>query len=188
ILYSVILTGQVDPAFTTSEGAWVWVFVTLVLGFMRELFTSNIHQAFLDFNPAQLFVGSFLLLILLGALALMLPEATYEPISLIDALFMSTSAVCVTGMLVLDTALDFTPFGQGILLLLFQLGGLGIMTFTSFFSFFFRGENQLQKSIAHPGNHVFRPVDSGLFHAQNHIAIYAWIRAFGRYSHIWFTG
>ncbi|HLU94384.1 MAG TPA: potassium transporter TrkG [Membranihabitans sp.] len=147
ILYSVILTGQVDPAFTTSEGAWVWVFITLVLGFMRELFTSNIHQAFLDFNPAQLFVGSFLLLILLGALALMLPEATYEPISLIDALFMSTSAVCVTGMLVLDTALDFTPFGQGILLLLFQLGGLGIMTFTSFFSFFFRGKTSYKNQL-----------------------------------------
>ena len=83
----------------------------------------------------------------MGALLLMLPRATYEGMSFLDALFTSTSAVCVTGLIVVDTATYFTPFGQGIILLLIQIGGLGILTFASYFSFFFRGissfENQL---------------------------------------------
>lgn len=147
ILYFVILPGQVEPSFATSEGTWVWVFVTFLFGLMREIFTSNIHHALLDFNPAQLFVGSFMMLIILGALALKLPNATYQPISLLDAFFTATSAVCVTGLIVLDTGKDFTPFGQGLILLLIQLGGLGIMTFTSFFSFFFRGETSYKNQL-----------------------------------------
>ncbi|MBY5956860.1 hypothetical protein KUV50_01850 [Membranicola marinus] len=147
ILYFIILPGQVSASFITSEGAWIWVFVTLLFGLMGEIFTSNIHRAFLDFNPAQLFVGSFFVLIVLGAFALKLPTATYESISLLDAFFTATSAVCVTGLIVLDTAKDFTPFGQGLLLLLIQLGGLGIMTFTSFFSFFFRGETSYKNQL-----------------------------------------
>ena len=147
LLYAVILPGQLDGVNTTSEGAWIWVFITLILGFIRELFTSNIHQAFLDFNPAQLFVGSFLVMILLGAFALKLPNATHEPILMIDALFTATSAVCVTGLVVLDTGNDFRPLGQGLILLMIQLGGLGIMTFTSFFSFFFRGKTSYKNQL-----------------------------------------
>mgnify|MGYP002344569966 FL=1 len=60
----------------------------------------------------------------------MLPMSTYKGISFIDALFTSTSAVCVTGLIVLDTAKDFTFFGQLIILVLIQFGGLGIMTFS----------------------------------------------------------
>ncbi|MEZ5057931.1 MAG: potassium transporter TrkG [Saprospiraceae bacterium] len=78
---------------------------------------------------------------------LMLPKATYEGISFIDALFTSTSAVCVTGLIVVDTGSYFTHFGQSIIIVLIQIGGLGIMTFASYFSYFFRGrtsyENQL---------------------------------------------
>lgn len=147
ILYFIILPGHMASTFITSEGAWIWVFTTLWFGLMREIFTSNIHRAFLDFNPAQLFVSSFLVLIILGAFALKLPTATYESISLLDAFFTATSAVCVTGLIVLDTGKDFTPFGQGLILLLIQLGGLGIMTFTSFFSFFFRGETSYKNQL-----------------------------------------
>src|SRR5690606_16247266 len=71
----------------------------------------------------------------------------YEPISLIDALFTATSAVCVTGIVVLDTGKDFTPIGQGLILMLIQLGGLGIMTFTSFFSFFFRCKSSYKNQL-----------------------------------------
>lgn len=49
----------------------------------------------------------------------------------LDAVFTATSAVCVTGLIVVDTATYFTPLGQGFLLLLIQLGGLGIITFTT---------------------------------------------------------
>lgn len=78
-----------------------------------------------------LFVGSFAVLIGLGTLLLMLPRATPDgnPIGLLDALFTSTSAVCVTGLIVRDTATEFTEFGQIIILILIQLGGLGIIIF-----------------------------------------------------------
>ena len=92
-------------------------------------------------RPPTLFIGSFLFLILTGTLLLLLPRATREGITLIDALFTSTSAGCVTGLVVLDTGRDFTVFGQWVILSLIQLGGLGMMTFTSFFAFFFRGDS-----------------------------------------------
>jgi len=84
-------------------------------------------------SPPQLFVGSFLLLILLGTLGLKTLPGLYTGPSLswLDALFTATSAVCVTGLIVVDTATYFTPWGQAFLLLLIQLGGLGIITFTT---------------------------------------------------------
>ncbi|SHK62127.1 TrkH family potassium uptake protein [Rhodothermus profundi] len=84
-------------------------------------------------SPPQLFVGSFLLLILLGTLGLKTLPGLYTGPSLswLDALFTATSAVCVTGLIVVDTATYFTVWGQAFLLLLIQLGGLGIITFTT---------------------------------------------------------
>lgn len=124
-----------------------WVTFLILALLIRELSLVRWQIRRTLINPAQLFIGSFLLLIVMGALLLMLPRATYEGISFLDALFTSTSAVCVTGLIVVDTATYFTPFGQGIILLLIQIGGLGILTFASYFSFFFRGissfENQL---------------------------------------------
>ena len=74
----------------------------------------------------------FLITILVGTVLLYLPvSAADEPVSLIDALFTSTSAVCVTGLIVLDTGKDFSTFGQVVILLLIQLGGLGIMVFAT---------------------------------------------------------
>ncbi len=68
----------------------------------------------------------------MGTVLLLLPFSTYSKhLSLADALFTSTSAVCVTGLIVQDTATYFTPFGQTIILILFQMGGLGIMTFST---------------------------------------------------------
>jgi trk system potassium uptake protein TrkH len=80
-------------------------------------------------NPTQSFVGGFVLFILLGALFLMLPMAHNQPINFIDAFFTSASAVCVTGLTVFDIGQVFSPVGQFILLILIQVGGLGIMTF-----------------------------------------------------------
>lgn len=98
-------------------------------------------------NPSIIFVGSFFILILIGAFLLMLPTATYQEISFTDALFTATSAVCVTGLNTLDTQLIFTKTGQIIILSLIQIGGLGILTFTSFFSFFFRGSSSFKENI-----------------------------------------
>lgn len=90
-------------------------------------------------NPALLAVMCFGLTIAFGALLLMLPRSTMEDIRLpmTDALFVSTSAVCVTGLSTVDVASTFTLEGQIIIALLIQIGGLGIMTITSFFAIFF---------------------------------------------------
>ena len=82
----------------------------------------------------KLFVFSFLFLIVIGAFLLMLPASNTGEISVIDAFFTSVSAVCVTGLTVVDTASAFTWFGKFIILALIQLGGIGIMTFASFFA------------------------------------------------------
>ncbi len=84
-------------------------------------------------RPPQLFVGSFLTLILLGTVGFMVLPGLYAgpPLNWVDALFTATSAVCVTGLIVVDTAEYFTTWGQAYILLLIQLGGLGIISFTS---------------------------------------------------------
>lgn len=97
------------------------------------------HQAQitgLNLRPGWLLMGSFLLIILMGTLLLKLPRAVVdgESISWVDAAFTSTSAVCVTGLSVENTALFFTPTGQVIILGLIQIGGLGIMTLTFYLS------------------------------------------------------
>ena len=78
--------------------------------------------------PAVLALG-FLALILLGTLLLLLPLATIQPINLLQALFTATSAVTVTGLVVVDTGSQFSHFGQIVIALLIQAGGLGFMTF-----------------------------------------------------------
>ncbi len=83
-------------------------------------------------HPARVLLSSFLGLCGLGALLLLAPGATPEKgIRLIDSAFTAVSAVCVTGLTVLDTPHDFTVFGQFLILLLIQLGGLGIMSITT---------------------------------------------------------
>jgi len=99
------------------------------------------------YNPAIVFVGSFFTIIIIGAFLLMLPRATIEGISFTDALFTATSAVCVTGLTVLNTSTDFTIVGQSIIITLIQIGGLGILTFTSFFAFFFRGSSSFKEGL-----------------------------------------
>ncbi len=87
-------------------------------------------------NPPVFVLFSFFLAIFVGALLLMLPAATVngEETSLIGAFFTSTSATCVTGLIVYDTGTHFTLFGQLIILFLIQIGGLGIMTISSAFA------------------------------------------------------
>lgn len=82
-------------------------------------------------SPAVLVAGSFLLLIMIGALLLHSDWATRAPIGWSDALFTATSAVTVTGLAVLDTDTHFTTAGQIVLMVLMQLGGIGIMTFAA---------------------------------------------------------
>jgi trk system potassium uptake protein TrkH len=107
--------------------------------FIFELSRLDLFRFFSRLNPPQIFIISFGSIILTGALFLMMPQATTRHIYFIDAFFTSTSAVCVTGLTVLNTATRFTMLGKAIILALIQIGGLGIMTFTSFFAVFFKG-------------------------------------------------
>ena len=87
-------------------------------------------------TPARVLVLGFAALILTGGLLLTLPYATRDGLGLplLNALFTSTSAVCVTGLAVVDTQTTFTVFGQLVILVLIQTGGLGFMTFATFFA------------------------------------------------------
>jgi len=87
-------------------------------------------------DPSKVLVIGFALIILFGAFLLTLPIATQngEGLKWIDALFTSTSATCVTGLVVVDTGTTFTRFGQIVILSLIQVGGLGFMTFATFFA------------------------------------------------------
>jgi trk system potassium uptake protein len=101
----------------------------------------------INIAPWIVFAGSFLIIILIGSGLLMMPNATSHSISYLEALFTSTSAVCVTGLVVVDTATTFTEIGKGIILMLIQIGGLGIMAFTGFFSFAFSGSASFRQRI-----------------------------------------
>ncbi|MEZ0329185.1 MAG: TrkH family potassium uptake protein [Dissulfuribacterales bacterium] len=83
------------------------------------------------FNPSQILLLGFTTIIGVGAILLKLPISTRHGISTVDALFTATSAVCVTGLIVKNTPVDFTLFGQIVILLLIQIGGLGYMTSTT---------------------------------------------------------
>lgn len=101
-------------------------------------------------NPALLLASAFLIIIFFGTILLMVPRSTLDgvTISLIDALFTATSAVCVTGLTTLDIAATFSTEGLIIIMLLIQIGGLGVMTITSFFALFFMGNTGLYDQFA----------------------------------------
>ena len=101
----------------------------------------------LNERPALSIISSFLAVIMLGTLLLMLPFSTSTPggLSFIDAWFTATSAVCVTGLIVVDTATAFSTTGQVIILVLIQIGGLGIMIMTYFSMFVFGRKVSLEE-------------------------------------------
>lgn len=125
----------------------IWLFIAFSVSLIREISGLRLNWRYKHANPAAIFILSFALLVAAGTLLLMLPRATHAGISFIDALFTSTSAVCVTGLIVVDTGSYFTVFGQSIIMVLIQLGGIGIMTFTSFFAYFFMGGSSYQNLI-----------------------------------------
>ncbi|PSQ84053.1 MAG: potassium transporter TrkH [Bacteroidetes bacterium QS_7_67_15] len=94
---------------------------------------SYVGRAWRALSPPQLFAGSFLTLILLGTVGFKTLPGLYAgpALSWLDALFTATSAICVTGLIVVDTATYFTFWGQAYILFLIQIGGLGMITFTT---------------------------------------------------------
>ncbi|GAB2455806.1 potassium transporter [Hymenobacter qilianensis] len=123
------------------------ILIVLLYVFLIELSRRSLTFYQLRYNPALLFIASFILLILLGTGLLLLPRATVNGISSLDALFTAASAVCVTGLITVDTATYFTTFGKVVIIVLIQLGGLGIMTFTSFLTLFFQSSSSFQNQL-----------------------------------------
>jgi trk system potassium uptake protein len=132
VIVTWIFRGQSRQT-VASLGA-VYVLLTqvfLIVSLILQAVKLNMLLAGSSFPPTRLLVASFAFLVVLGTGLLMLPAATPEstPIGLEDATFTAVSAVCVTGLIVRDTGSDFTLFGQSVILVLIQLGGLGIMLF-----------------------------------------------------------
>ncbi|WP_176702904.1 TrkH family potassium uptake protein [Peribacillus simplex] len=106
-------------------------------------------------DPPKILVLGFVILILIGSYLLTLPISTESGngLSFLDALFTATSATCVTGLVVVDTGSTFTTFGELVILTLIQIGGLGFMSFATFFFFLLgkkislKGRLLLQESL-----------------------------------------
>lgn len=158
LLIAVLLTGMVlsiySNQFIKDNGYFsrffkqnFFTFGVIWYVFLIELSKRTLLLYQNRFNPALLFAASFIVIIFIGTGLLMLPKATNNGISLLDALFTSASAVCVTGLIVVDTATYFTSFGQTIIIILIQIGGLGIMTFTSFLGLFFHQKASFQNQL-----------------------------------------
>jgi len=109
-----------------------------------------------NLSPGNVLILYYAVSILVGSAALCLPWAVNgPPLPFLDALFTATSAQCVTGLVVVDTGTRFTLFGQSVILLLIQTGGLGITTFSVFLFFYLgrgvslRGRWLIQETLLH---------------------------------------
>lgn len=127
--------------------------IYLVLQVVAKLCRTSVNLAASGKNPTRTLIASFLVLIVSGAGLLMLPEASdkdndKESLSLVDALFTATSATCVTGLIVKDTGEHFGIIGQTIILVLIQLGGLGIVVFGAVFAILLRQTLSVRESVA----------------------------------------
>ncbi|TGK37737.1 TrkH family potassium uptake protein [Leptospira andrefontaineae] len=98
-------------------------------------------------SPSLVMTGSFAILIFLGTAALCLPRAEARPLQLVDLFFTAVSAVCVTGLSTIDVSQDLTGTGQVILMVLVQLGGLGLMTLTVFFALVLEGQVSVTEKL-----------------------------------------
>ena len=155
LLYLTLLPVVFKKPEETTGVYWVWVFfhhayykgTILVLLSFSQLSGILVRLLGKRTNPSLILAGSFLVFILLGTGLLMLPRATYHGISFMDALFTATSATCVTGLVTVDVPSTFTLEGQILIILLIQIGGLGVMTLTSFFAMFFMGNTSLYNQL-----------------------------------------
>ncbi len=145
--------------FSLAQGYIVVLQVYLVLLILGEAVRANRSVASTRIAPARTVIASFLLVIVVGALLLATPRATVGgQMAAVDSLFTATSAVCVTGLIVVDTGSHFTRFGHAILLTLIQIGGLGLITFVTFFATGLRGGLGVRESLVLRGMMTFESI------------------------------
>ncbi len=150
VIAVLVMTGRLQLRLLPAATVYViitqvYILAALVIrtaGFQFRIAESGIP-------PAWTLIGSFAVVILFGAGLLMLPRAApvEKPLSVTDAVFTATSATCVTGLIVRDTGDEFTVFGQVVILVLIQLGGLGIMIFGTLFALLAGGGLSIRQSL-----------------------------------------
>ncbi|MCQ2250233.1 MAG: ATPase [Bacteroidales bacterium] len=129
------------------------VYLIILSTFFIEVSKNTFKVLVAKIKPESLFALSFIVIIFIGAGLLKLPNAAVTKLPFVDCLFMATSAVSITGLQCVDSGEMLTPLGQGILLFLLQIGGLGVMTFTCFIAYFFKDTSSF-KADAMLGNMV----------------------------------
>ena len=130
------------------ENRAIYLLVLFLISFI-ELSSTVISSLGRKSNPALMMAVSFLFIIMVGSGMLLMPRCIHQGVHLswIDSLFTATSAVCVTGLTTIDVPSTFTSFGQLVIMMLIQVGGLGVMTITSFFALFFMGNTSIYNQM-----------------------------------------
>lgn len=119
----------------------------LVISFITQYIRNSKFWAEIHLKTNHIFMLSFFMTISIGTILLKMPRSTANEISWLDAFFTATSAVCVTGLTTISITDNFTVIGQIVIMMLFQIGGIGIMTITMLFASFFTGSIALGESV-----------------------------------------
>ncbi|NLR92673.1 TrkH family potassium uptake protein [Flammeovirga agarivorans] len=134
LAYRVFFLHEYD--FDADNKGWtayiVIVQVSMIIASLVSLSNNRSYWMFFTANSTVMILGSLVSIIFIGTILLKLPEASTQPITWLDAFFTTTSAVCVTGLAPFNISEVLTFKGQVILMILFQIGGLGIVTLTTF--------------------------------------------------------
>jgi len=150
LLFGVITFGvaTADSSSSLLLLAALYEVVVLMVLLARGPVFADLMQSFFN-RPALLILSTFAVMAAIGALLLSFPAAAKgAPLSFIDALFMATSASCITGLTVVDVAETFTDFGLAVIVVLIQLGGLGIMVLSTFATVLLGGRLALRSEQA----------------------------------------
>jgi len=148
IILNLLGIGENIGVIRILENRALYLFVLFLISFI-ELSDAVITSLGRKSNPALMMAVSFLFIIMVGSGMLLMPRCIQEGVHLswIDSLFTATSAVCVTGLTTVDVPSTFTCFGQFVIMMLIQVGGLGVMTITSFFALFFMGNTSIYNQM-----------------------------------------
>jgi trk system potassium uptake protein TrkH len=137
--------GEIEPGKVRHFAVGIYLIIEVLI----KICTTSVGLAATGKNPTRMLIASFLILIITGSGLLMLPRSSSgQRAGFVDALFTATSATCVTGLIVRDTGRDFSLMGQIIILVLIQLGGLGIVVFGVVFALLLGQALSLRGSVA----------------------------------------
>ena len=148
IILNLLGIGDSIGVIKILENRALYLLVLFLISFI-ELSDAVVTSLGRKSNPALMMATSFMLIIMVGSGMLLMPRCIQQGVHLswIDSLFTATSAVCVTGLTTIDVPSTFTCFGQLVIMMLIQVGGLGVMTITSFFALFFMGNTSIYSQM-----------------------------------------